>query len=218
MRQRISVWKRTVQRYVHAFGRKGSLLIVVSLLLSLSAMTGRVALHRSMPTAVSAASPALAPPSLPVRQNEHPVLSVDQAKPVTSQSSATTKPLAGVSALPAAPAHKTSYRMPVCTYRSIQYKTVYQNASWLDAGKTQEFSGMNGQEKICNPADGGAPVISTVYPPYDKKVYVGTYVNPTSATVPAYTPAPTPPKNYSVCNQFSGTGAYEQCIYAVSQQ
>ena len=61
-----------------------------------------------------------------------------------------------------------------CTYRETQYKTVYREVDWLDQGETQNGTGMNGVEKVCPAADGGSPIVSTVYLPSDKVIYVGT--------------------------------------------
>jgi hypothetical protein len=215
MGQRIKAISRVLQHYVLAFGRKGAFLLVLSVLLLLGAATSKAAMQQRSVKVATVSTTAPEASNLPVTQNPQPTLRPTESATRT----ATPAAVAPTPTLPTpAPTrtYRSSYKAPICTYRNIPYKTVYQNASWIDAGKTQEFSGMNGQEKICNPATGGAPTVTTVYAPYDKKIYVGTYVKPTYSTVtPTYTPAP---KNYSICNQFSGSSAFEQCVYAVSQQ
>jgi hypothetical protein len=213
--RRIEAIARLLQRYSLAFGRKGAFLLVLSVLMLLGAATSKAAMQQRSMNVATVSTTAPVASNLPVTQNPQPTLR-------TTESATRTATPATVAPTPTLPTpaptrtYRSSYQAPICTYRSIPYKTVYQNASWIDAGKTQEFSGMNGQEKICNPANGGAPTITTVYAPYDKKIYVGTYVKPTYSTVtPTYNPAP---KNYSICNQFSGSSAFEQCVYAVSQQ
>jgi hypothetical protein len=208
--------RRSLKRHLLAFGRRGSVLMTISLLLSLGAATGKVALEQHTPVPVAAAA-ATTTTGLSASQNAQPTLTSPTDAAKVGQATPNT-PATPQSAVPTPSSARSVYRAPVCTYRSVPYKTVYQNASWLDVGKTQEFSGMDGQEKICNPSDGGAPTVTTVYAPYDKKVYIGTYVKPSYSTTPTYTPAPAAPKNYSICSQFSGSSAYEQCLYAVSQQ
>lgn len=56
-----------------------------------------------------------------------------------------------------------------CTRFEIPYKTVYEDASWLDIGQTSEGTGFNGFKYVCT---GGTADI--VVNPIDKKVYRGT--------------------------------------------
>lgn len=105
------------------------------------------------------------------------------------------------------------YAAGVCTETPIPYKTVYETNPYLANG-TQRVrqEGKDGYRSTCTPDSNGKQVLAGyTYPGYDKIIETGTYVAPPASTYQ-------PPRNYTQCNQFSGTGAYQACIDAVNSQ
>jgi hypothetical protein len=72
-----------------------------------------------------------------------------------------------------------------CTRFEIPYKTVYEDAGWLDIGQTSEGTGFNGFKYVCT---GGTADI--VVNPINKKVYRGTAQR--SPSVPSIPSTPRP--------------------------
>lgn len=104
------------------------------------------------------------------------------------------------------------YMSGVCSQKPISYKTRYEDNANLPQGqKNVHQEGVDGYTSTCTPDSNGNVIQGYTYPGYDKIIEVGTYVAPAHS----YTP---PPKNYSRCNQFSGSGAYQACINAINAQ
>lgn len=102
------------------------------------------------------------------------------------------------------------YTASKCSKTVIPYQTEYINDPDMYVGTTFESGmGWDGYKETCTADSNGYKPTDYTSPPYNKKIYIGT--KPKPATTPS-----TP--NYSVCNQFVGTGAYEACIRAINSQ
>jgi hypothetical protein len=143
--------------------------------LFLASMIGFLVHSHGAPYAATSPAPSNPDSSLQASTFTQPKATqkqLQQAAP--TQPTAKPKPVATPAPRYTQPA-TNSYKAPVCTYRSIPYKTVYKDASWLDKGQTSSMgSGLDGSEKICSSPYGGAPTVTTVVSPYDKTIYVGT--------------------------------------------
>lgn len=102
------------------------------------------------------------------------------------------------------------YVASVCTKTTIPYTTEYVNDPSMYEGSTYESGmGWDGYKETCTTDSNGYKPADYTSPPYNKKIYIGTKPKP----------VPTPqPKNYSICNQFLGSGAYQACIDAINSQ
>lgn len=111
-----------------------------------------------------------------------------------------------------APSTNKAYSAGICTETPIRYTTKYEDNPYLPIGQQKvRQEGKDGYRSTCTPNSDGKQILQGyTYPGYDKIIENGTYVAPTSTYQP--------PKNYSQCNQFSGTGAYQACIDAVNRQ
>jgi uncharacterized protein YkwD len=67
------------------------------------------------------------------------------------------------------------YVAPVCSKKVIPYKTSYEEASWIEKGKTEEWGGEDGYKQSCTSDSEGYKPLDFTYPPYDKTIYKGTY-------------------------------------------
>jgi hypothetical protein len=104
------------------------------------------------------------------------------------------------------------YVSGVCSQTPVAYKTRSENNPYLPQGQQKvRQEGVNGYTTSCTPDSNGKVVQGYTYPGYDKIIEVGTYVAPNNTSNP-------PAKNYSQCNQYSGTGAYQACIDAINAQ
>ncbi len=104
------------------------------------------------------------------------------------------------------------YSSGECSQTPTPYKTRYENNPYLPQGQQKvRQEGVNGYTTSCTPDSNGKVIQGYSYPGYDKIIEVGTYVAPNSTSNP-------PVKNYSQCNQYAGTGAYQACIDAINAQ
>lgn len=101
----------------------------------------------------------------------------------------------------------SGYTPGKCTDTVIPYKTSYKyNPQLPPSYRKVLYAGVNGTSHSCTPDSNGHNSSWTTQP-YDQVVEVGTYT----------APAPKP-KDYSICNQFADSGAYQQCIDAINRQ
>jgi len=102
------------------------------------------------------------------------------------------------------------YVASVCTKTTIPYTTEYVNDPNMYEGSTYESGmGWDGYKETCTADSTGYKPADYTSPPYNKKIYVGTKPKPNYSSQP---------KDYSRCNQFLGTGAYQACVDAINRQ
>lgn len=103
------------------------------------------------------------------------------------------------------------YIASVCTKTTIPYTTEYVNDPNMYEGSTYEGGmGWDGYKETCTADSTGYKPADYTSPPYNKKIYVGTKPKPNYSS--------SQPKDYSRCNQFLGTGAYQACVDAINRQ
>lgn len=113
------------------------------------------------------------------------------------------QPLSGV-ANPTA----SRYIASICTKKSIPRGIDYVEVDYMYVGETKKYEGWDGYIESCSADSNGYKPADYISQPYNDTVYVGVGVRPaSSATTP----------DYSVCNQFSGTGAEFACIQAINR-
>lgn len=103
------------------------------------------------------------------------------------------------------------YVASVCTKTTLPYKTEYVNDPEMYEGSTYDSGlGWDGYKETCTADSTGYKPPDYTSPPYNRKIYVGTKPKPNYGS--------SQPKDYSRCNQFLGTGAYQACIDAINSQ
>lgn len=105
-----------------------------------------------------------------------------------------------------------NYRPPqdstLCLPETLYYRSVYEKSADLDYGQSQVIPGQNGSGEVCYPPTG--PVTHRIITPaVDERRIEGTRGAPTYSQ---------PSPNYSRCQSFQGTGAYQACIDAVDRE
>lgn len=142
------------------------------------------------------------------------------ASPKAVQNTAAPKAIAATPK-PVTPTTST-YSKGVCTTTPIPKKTIYQNASWIDAGKTESgYEGFDGYIYKCTADSNGNHASEFTAQPINAIILVGT-----GQPTPMPTPTPVPTAKYTydealsmathTCNGiFAGTGAGNSSSYQV---
>lgn len=123
-----------------------------------------------------------------------------------------------------------AYVSPVCTKATIPYKTTYKYVSYLSAGETQSYGGVDGWTQSCTADSTGYKPADITDPPYNKTVYIGTGKAPSStyssssSYSPRYSQAEATRLAQQNCNAILGvhgaadSSAMQPCIEAELHQ
>lgn len=138
---------------------------------------------------------------------------LDPATQNSSQSSGTTGST-GTSTKP------YSYTPPQCTTTSIPFQTEYKEVSYLNKGETKVISeGKNGTLETCTADSSGYKPKDLRFDPWNKLVYVGTYVAPSSGGSTQPTRTYQQAANYCSAHGVPyDSSAWSQCINAYLNQ
>jgi hypothetical protein len=104
------------------------------------------------------------------------------------------------------------YSPPNCVTTVLSYQTTYENANYIDNGKTEVQGGIDGFKVVCTADSNGFTPTDRFVPPYNKVIYTGT-----RAPLPAYKPPSNNPTNQQanqMCAQYGASSAYTSCMRA----